>query len=123
MTSCAADLTGVWRDAAGERWMLLDHGASIEGYPIFADATLASGVLSAPRVIDLERQGDGLFGQVTRRYERRADACDAHAPVQVTACRANTLELTLADPPSPLAYVPCAFGAAPLARSERWRRD
>ena len=45
------DLTGMWSDPSGRSWMVLDHGAAIEAFPIFDDAIDSA----APRVIDLHR--------------------------------------------------------------------
>lgn len=121
--SCADDLTGAYEGAAGQRWMVLDHGATLEAYPVFDDALRLDDVLAAPRVIDLQRAPGGLTGIATRRFARRADACETHAGVQVTACSAAGLDVTLADPPPPAALAPCTPGVALPARRERWRRD
>jgi len=120
LASCDDDLRGAWRDeASGVRWMILDRGASLEVYPLFADAVPAG----APRVIDLAR-GDGVVaGEVKRRFDHAADVCLARAPVRVTACHGDTLELVLADPVGPLGYAPCTWGTTAPSHRERWRRD
>jgi len=120
--SCADDLTGVWSSPAGERWMFLDHGPTLEAYPIFADGAGSGDVLGAPRVIDLHRLPTGLDGQIKRRFARRADACDAHAAIHVSAC-GDDLELTLADPPAPLELDPCRWPEPSAPRAERWHRE
>ena len=118
VASCDDSLHGVWITPGGQRWMMLDSGGTLEAYPLFDDA-VPDGV---PRVIDLAR-GDKLAGEVKRRHMRRADACLARAPIRVTACRDDELELVLADPPAPLTMTPCAWSMAPASRFERWRRD
>ncbi len=124
IASCGDDLQGAWRDAAGARWMMLDNGATLEAYPIFADVVpTAPDVVAAPRVIDLTRTGTALAGTTHRRFDRRADSCDARAPVHVTACKDDTLELVLADPAPPVDYAPCRWGGAPPSHVERWRHD
>ncbi len=117
VTACTDDLHGVWVTPAGARWMLLDNGDSLEGYPMFDDA-VGSG---APRVLDLVR-GLRLDGQQTRRFTAGAAICESHAPLHVTACHDDTLDLVLADPPAPLAMSPCAFPGSPDTRVEHWHR-
>lgn len=116
------DLRGVWRvEGSGARWMLLDHGDTLEGYPLFPDGVAE--LEGAPRVIDLAR-GSDLRGEVKRRYMRGADACVATSPARVTACTGAALELVLADPGPPLTFSPCTWGSASPSRRERWvRRD
>ena len=103
--------------------MVLDHGATLEVYPVFDDALRLGDVLAAPRVLDLQRAPGGLTGMATRRFAHRGDACETHAAVQITACSSASLEVTLADPPPPTALVPCTPGVALPARSERWQRE
>lgn len=122
VASCRADLGGVWRGEGTQRWMILDTGATLEVYPLFPDVP-ASPLEVAPRVIDLERQGDALAGVVRRRYLRGSDACTATAPAHVTSCGDGGLELVLADPPAPLAFAPCRFAGASPSHRERWRAD
>ena len=118
VTSCRDDLHGVWAAPNGERWALLDHGGTLEAFALFDDAVGAG----APRVIVLARDGQ-LSGEIKRRYASGSDHCDARAPVHVTKCEANELQLVVADPPPPLSFAPCAWGTAPVSRVERWRRD
>jgi hypothetical protein len=115
--TCDDSLQGVWVTPNATRWMLLDHGATLEGYPLFDDSVPEG----APRVIDLAR-GERLDGEVKRRFMRRAATCDARAPIRVTACKNDTLELVLADPARPLTYPPCSFGPPSPSRAETWRR-
>jgi hypothetical protein len=117
ITSCGDDLHGVYVTPAGQRWMVLDNGATLEAYPLFDDAVPDG----APRVIDVERAT--MTGEVKRRFMQRELACDARAPVHVTACSSAGLELVLADVSAPLAFSPCAWPQAQPARVERWRRD
>ncbi|HTR49267.1 MAG TPA: hypothetical protein VMJ10_01090 [Kofleriaceae bacterium] len=121
VTACADDLEGTWRDDAGERWMLLDHDGVIEGYPIFADS-IGSDVRGAPRSLQLHREGDRLAGLVVRRYDHRADSCDARAPVTAT-CGDDALELQLGDPAAPASFAPCKLLPPPPPHAERWHRE
>ncbi|MGE5182651.1 MAG: hypothetical protein ACM31C_11340 [Acidobacteriota bacterium] len=123
ISSCADDLHGVWRDGSGASWMILDDGATLEAYALFADAVGSGELAGAPRAIDLARTADRLDGTIHRRFERRADSCDAHVPIHVTACKDDTLEIVLADPAAPVELAPCRWGAIPPARVERWRRQ
>jgi hypothetical protein len=122
VAACTDDLDGAWRGLDGRRWMILDEGATLEAYPMFPDG-VGSDVLGAPRVIDLSRAGGALAGTVHRRYEHRADSCDARAPATVLACRDGALELLLADPPPPTAFAPCTWPPATPPHAERWTRD
>lgn len=116
--SCAQNLHGVYATPAGARWMLLDNGRTLELFPLFDD-TVPDG---APRVIDLAR-GDKLTGHVKRRFMQRATACEARAPVTVTACKANALQLVVGEVTSPVAYEPCSWGQPVPSRVEVWNRE
>jgi hypothetical protein len=83
ITSCDDPIAGVWESPAGARWMVLDHGATLEGFPL-VDDSIPDG---APRVIDLGRGRGKLTGDLKRRFMRRAATCEARAPVTVTTCR------------------------------------
>jgi hypothetical protein len=128
IASCDDDLRGVYL-AASERWMVLDHGATLEAYPLFPDgAPAAAGDATAleiaPRVIDLERRpGATIEGTLRRRYLQRAEICDARVPVHVTGCADDTLELVLADPAPPLAFTPCTWPGPGPSRVVHWRRE
>lgn len=140
ITSCDARLDGAWLDADGRPWAVIDNGATLEVYPMFDDskpAGVPADLVPAPRVIDLARAdmaataGDRkrprrasgtLAGSVKRRYTRGADSCIAKASAAVTTCTRDGLELVLADPPPPVALVPCTFGTSAPSRRERWRR-
>jgi len=97
---------------------MLDHDATLEAYPMFDDGS-ADG---APRAIDLTRT-EKLEGQIKRRFMRGADLCDAHAPIRIVKCKANALEVVLADVPAPLAYAPCEWPRSAPSRVEWWRRE
>lgn len=126
VTSCADNLHGIWVAPGGARWAFVDQGSRLAGFPLFDDAA-ADG---APRVIELARSaapgappGGSLAGEVTRRFMRGGDACEARAPIRITRCSDAELEMVVADPAPPLGYAPCAWGAAPDTRVERWRRE
>ena len=126
---CADSLAGTWRpegaDGGGE-WMLLDHGRTVEGYPLFDDSRPAggdAGLEVAPRAIDLARAGDRLEGEVSRRYMRGSERCVVKVPLHVLACTGATLELVLSDPSPPLQFAPCAESSRKNpSRRERWLR-
>jgi hypothetical protein len=126
ITSCADDLHGVYVTPAGERWMLLDNGPTLEAYPMFDDSRGPAGLVTAPRVLDLTRDGPRptqLGGTLSRRYMRRADSCTGKAPFHVTACTADGLEVVWADVTPPLSLAPCATAPPLPSRAEHWRRD
>ena len=118
ISSCADNLHGVWTTPSGARWMLLDHGQTLEAYPLFDDS-VAGG---APRLIDLRRDG-ALAGALKRRYMRRELECIARAPIRITACGDNTLQVVLGEVSPPLDYAPCTWGQPLPSRVETWRRE
>ncbi|HEY5928362.1 MAG TPA: hypothetical protein VIV11_42040 [Kofleriaceae bacterium] len=118
VTACTDKLSGVWITESDAKWSLLDHGGTLEAFPLFDDAVPEG----TPRVIDLER-GDKLAGEIRRRYMRGPDACEARAPIRITKCEANALQLVVADPQGPLQFAPCRFPLAASSRVERWRRE
>lgn len=118
VSSCDDDLHGVWVTDTGAKWSLIDHGNTLEAFPMFDDAAPGG----APRVIDLERK-DKLAGEVKRRYMQRAAECLAKAPIRIAKCKDNTLQVVVADPQPPLAFEPCSWGTPAESRVEHWRRD
>jgi hypothetical protein len=129
LASCDDALGGVYV-ADGERWMVLDSGATLEAYPLFPDGGPPGELVVAPRVIDLARRaapGSGVrgtpAGTLRRRYMRRAERCDAQLPVRITRCAGDTLELVLADPSPPLGFSPCTWPGPAPSRVVRWRRE
>lgn len=127
--ACDDDLRGVYvaaaiGEAGGERWMILDDGDSLEAYPLFADE-IAGGAATevAPRVIQLAREHGAIAGQIHRRFMQRAIACESVAPIHVTRCAGDTLELAAGDPSPPLTFAPCTWPAASPSRALRWRRE
>jgi hypothetical protein len=102
--------------------MVLDNGPTLEAYPLFDDS-VPSG---APRVIDLHRGGGpatGLGGEIKRRFMQRANACEASAPVHITACEGKALQLVLGDVSPPLTYAPCSWSHPLPTRVEHWTRE
>jgi hypothetical protein len=118
VASCDDDLHGVWVSEHGTRWMVLDNGPTIEAYPLFDDHVDGG----APRVIDL-RRGERFAGEVKRRYNKGGDECVASAPVRIAKCKANSLHVVIADPPSPLAFSPCAWPRPNEAELDHWQRE
>jgi len=124
IASCDDDLGGVWRSESGERWMMLDNGATLEAYTLFEDThprLAPTGVEIGPRVLDLTR--DAKAGELKRRYGESGAVCIAAAPVHVTSCAGDTLEMVLTEPTPPIAFRPCAWGRPEPSRRERWKRD
>jgi hypothetical protein len=121
--TCSDDLAGAWRGSDGQRWMVTDRPDPLEVFPIFTDTAAPEGVVAAPRMFDLTRTGTLIAGTVHRRYERRADACEAHAPVHVAACKDDELEIVLGEPAAPTGFAPCTWPPPSPARVERWRRE
>ena len=122
LTSCDDSLAGVWHTDAGD-WMILDYGATLEGYPLFVDRFPAPPEQTvAPRFLALERD-TAVSGDLGRRYMLGSDACVAKAPVHVTACSGNTLELVLGDPLPPVGFAPCSWAGPAPSRRERWVRE
>jgi len=117
VTSCDVRLDGAWTTPDDRRWMVLDHGTTLEAYPMFDDSIDGG----TPRLIDLER-GPTLAGELKRHYLQGTADCIARAPVRVTRCEANTLQLVLGDVTPPLSYAPCSWGSAIPPRVELWRR-
>ena len=123
ITTCADDLHGTWqgRDA---RWILIDNGAALEGYPLDPDVTEGSDrdLVAAPRALDLTRAVHGLTGNFVRRFERRGGNCEARSPVHIESCHDDTLELVTSELPAPIEVAPCRWPVAALTHLERWRR-
>jgi hypothetical protein len=123
--SCGDSIGGMWRDAQGRRWAVVDHGTRVEAYPDWPDTALPPGAAPdlevAPRVVDLERRGDQLLGAVHRRFMKGADICDPAVAIRVRACRGRTLELEYAEPPAPTAFTPeCVMPSIPPAPVTTW---
>ena len=116
--SCEENLHGVYATPAGQRWMLLDNGPTLEAFPLFDDSVPDG----APRVIDVRREGK-LAGEMKRRFMQRGAICEARASVTITACKADTLQVVLADVTSPLAYQPCSWGQPVPSGVEVWHRE
>jgi hypothetical protein len=123
VASCDDDLDGVWHAPDGA-WMMIDHGVTLEAYPMQPDApAVGSDMVAAPRTLDLERGEVTLTGSMRRRFMRRADTCDARATVRVTACRSDMLEVVTTAIATPIDVAPCRWPAPQPAHVERWTRD
>ncbi|MBA3454006.1 MAG: hypothetical protein H0T42_13005 [Deltaproteobacteria bacterium] len=128
VTSCDQPLAGPWRSdhAADERWMILERSGELEIYPLFPDGRpegSTADIETAPRVIDLRRTPSGITGEIKRRYMRGGVECIAKAPVHVTSCANDVLELVLSDPSPPAGFEPCTAARPDGSRRERWRRE
>lgn len=136
ITSCDDDLRGVYA-AGDERWMMLDHGAALEAYPLFPDGSGPAEVIAAPRWLALDRtpaatpasgaqvtgQPAGPSGTLHRRYMQRDASCNAQVPVQITRCAGDMLELVHADLVAPVDFESCTWTPAAPSRTVRWRRE
>jgi hypothetical protein len=124
VATCADDLHGVWRAPDGARWMILDEGPVLEGYPLFADSPQGSDreLVAAPRALDLTRVKPGLTGSFVRRYERRSSNCEVRSVVHIESCHDDTLELVTGELPQPIAVAPCRWTVAAPSHIERWQR-
>ena len=127
ITSCEQDLTGEYaseqvpsgRDAAGQRWMVVDQGTHLEVFPLFAD--VPGDLETAPRMIELRRTDDGtLRGDTKRRYMKGSASCVTKVPARIARCSADMIEIVHAETAPPLSFSPCVFGRAEPARVERW---
>lgn len=122
ITSCDQDLGGEY-SAGDRRWVVIDHGESLEVYPVSPDVVPSTIELEiAPKWIELWREDGRLQGQANRRYMKAAAICTAHVPVTVARCADNTLDVVHAEPAPPLSFAPCAWGRTEPARVERWVR-
>ena len=124
--TCTDPLDGTWRTDGGERWMVIDHGTSLEAYTLFDDTRpigAPAGIEISPRTLELSRTSQAVAGEVRRRYLRAADPCVGKAPAHLLGCQGDTIELVLADPAAPIAYAPCGWGRPAASHRERWRRD
>ncbi|MEO8843196.1 MAG: hypothetical protein ABI591_01415 [Kofleriaceae bacterium] len=124
VATCADDLQGVWRAPDGARWLILDDGPVLEGYPLDPDAPQGSDheLVAAPRALDLTRGTAGLTGSFVRRYERRRGNCEAHSAVHLESCHDDTIELVTSELPQPIAVAPCRWSVAAPSHLERWHR-
>ena len=122
IATCDDNLEGVYA-VDGAQWMILDGRTELEAYPLFVDVPAVPGVEVAPRFIELQRTPSGLTGTMHRRYMQRAAICDARAPIHVTSCASDTLELVAADPAPPVSFAPCAWGRPNESQLQRWRRQ
>jgi hypothetical protein len=121
IATCADDLGGVWSTPVG-RWMMLDNGSTLEAYPMFDDSVDGG----APRVIDLTRDAtrpSAMEGSLARRFMQRAETCDARAPLHVTQCTGDALQVVRGDVAAPLTFSPCTWGQPLPAHVENWRRE
>lgn len=129
ISAATATATGLARgepDRAPGRWMLIDNGPTLEGYPLFDDVPPHPPDREiAPRTIDLRRTKNvaSLRGELRRRTMHGRDSCDGHGAVLVARCNADTLELEVVDAPSPLTFTPCAWPPPARSHRETWTRE
>jgi hypothetical protein len=123
ITTCADDLHGTWQ-GSDARWILIDNGAALEGYPLDPDVPEGSDheLVAAPRALDLTRAAHAFTGSFVRRYERRGGNCEARSAVHIESCHDDTLELVTSELPAPIEVAPCRWPVAALTHLERWRR-
>jgi hypothetical protein len=123
ITSCASNLAGEYVNGE-QRWMILDHGTSIEAYPLFPDVPAGTPFEVAPRMIELRRTPNSpqLAGEVRRRYMTGTAMCTAKITARITACTNESLDIVLADTSPPLGFAPCQWPRSEPSRRERWIR-
>lgn len=124
VTACDDDLGGAYDDGEAT-WVVLDHGAEVEAYPVTPDAPrdpARPGLVAAPRTLALRREGAALAGEARRRYMEGAARCEARGPARVRACAGDALLVELPPLPPPTGFAPCAWPAAAPASRARWRR-
>jgi hypothetical protein len=123
VTACDDVLTGAYATPTG-RWMLLDHGRTLEAYPIEFDAPRdRPDVIVAPRAVELHRDGATVAGELHRRYMVGAERCEARAPVRLRGCGHDALDVELGEVAAPLTFTPCTWSPPPPPRREAWRRE
>lgn len=131
IASCDDDLRGVYV-ADGERWMVLDNGATLEAYPLFPDGARPSeldvtpsehtgaGALAAlevaPRVIDLSRATDG--GAKPVPVSTDAGLPRDHAPLAGTLRRRYMRRAERCDAQLPVQVMRCAGDELELVLSD-----
>jgi hypothetical protein len=136
---CRDPLDGIWRAderaPSGElyRFHILDRGAALEIYPIFDDAvppdgsSKLSGIIYAPAVIDLQRNGELLHGTESRRLVRGAQSCVRKLPATIAGgCAGDQLTLAIAgvaDAEGGIDWATCAPRLTGERRSLRLRRE
>jgi hypothetical protein len=103
IATCKQNLSGTYL-ADGKRWMLEDHGDTLEAWPLFPDIPANGELEIAPRVIDFVRNDEGVSGNVRRRYMRGREQCNAKIPARITVCADDALDVVLADPVPPLQF-------------------
>jgi hypothetical protein len=128
VTACDDVLTGAYAtdDPTAPRWMILDHGRTLEAYPLTADAApdpAHPDLVVAPRHLELRRDGATVSGELRRRYTRGATSCEARAPLRLIACGHDTLEVERGAVVAPLTVAGCAWPPPATPRRERWRRE
>lgn len=120
IAACSDDLGGVYATPNG-RWMMLDSGATLEMYPLFDDSVPDG----APRLIDLARGSarERLDGEEKRRYTQHGAICESRAPLHVTKCSDDALQVVRGGVVAPLATAPCLWGRPTESYVETWRRE
>jgi hypothetical protein len=127
IASCDDDLRGVYV-ADGERWMVLDSGATLEAYPLFPDggppgervvtppgrtsAGAPAALEIAPRVIDLARAAAG--GATPVAISTGADLPRDPAPLAGTLRRRYMRRAERCDAQVPVHVTRCAGDALEL---------
>jgi hypothetical protein len=104
VSSCRDDLGGIWRDAQGRRYHLVE-GSPIQIFPLF-DSTAPPGnapkasaaVHPAPFYIELHRRPTVVSGTRKQRFARGAIICHTRTRAELTRCKGRSLEIDIAEP-------------------------
>jgi hypothetical protein len=127
LASCDQSLAGVWTTETGQQWMLLEgkgeQRGQLEGFPLFDDIAGVPGSEVSPRAMDLKHESGAVRGEVTRRYMRGSERCDQQAPVTMSACRGNAMQVERREITPPVSIAPCSAGMPGPTRHETWTRD
>ena len=131
LTSCADSLEGVWRttDAPPRRYHILDHGATVEAFPMWDTTRLADGrkavlppdpdaaladtdlPVRSPVRIQLDRRGETVAGTASYRLRAGGRDCTVSGPARLTACAGASAVLSTRLPGTGAAEADCAAAA------------
>jgi hypothetical protein len=115
---CSDDLAGVWHQR-GDRGRGYDFRDSRSGgYEVFAmfdtavppdgTAKLASPIVYAPWVWDLDHRPSGLGGTRLQRLTRDGRSCEARTPIEIRTCAGDTLTIAV-KLPTAMDFATCKY--------------
>jgi hypothetical protein len=103
VSSCADDLSGIWRTDDDRRFHLVDRGDVVEVYPLFdpIGPDKRSPPWRTPGKTELERTGAALVGRTTLQAQEDARRCTIVTPARLEACADDRANLSLDLRPTP----------------------